>query len=213
MSDGTLSVRRRQPRASEAAASDSLFSSAALRSGTFESFLGGALPAIGHGRAQNKGKGKASATGDVDEFRVESKRTKRLKEFDRLLKGFKYSAALDSVLRKKVLPTTAFALIQELIHRDGLRSALSGRDDVLLEPVLRLLLKHVTDPRFGEIVCDVAGVLIDMYSSVLGQSPLIDLLFLRLRKKVVAEIRFQKELAKAKGALEMIFASSALAMA
>jgi len=114
---------------------------------------------------------------------------------------------------QKVLPTTAFALIQELIHRDGLRSALSGRDDVLLEPVLRLLLKHVTDPRFGEIVCDVAGVLIDMYSSVLGQSPLIDLLFLRLRKKVVAEIRFQKELAKAKGALEMIFASSALAMA
>jgi len=50
--------------------------------------------------------------------------------------------------------------MQELIHRDGLRSALSGRDDVLLEPVLRLLLKHVTDPRFGEMVCDVAGVVI-----------------------------------------------------
>lgn len=51
----------------------------------------------------------------------------------------------------------------------------------------------------------------DMYSAVLGQSPLIDSLFLRLRKKVAAEIRFQKELAKVKGALEMVFASSALA--
>src|SRR5882762_9048726 len=106
--------------------------------------------------------------------------------------------------------------MQELIHRDGLRSALSGRDDVLLEPVLRLLLKHVADPRFGEMVCDVAGVVIgkffptcgfamthdflaDMYGAVLGQSPLIDSLFLRLRKKVVAEIRFQKELVKARG--------------
>jgi U3 small nucleolar RNA-associated protein 15 len=95
--------------------------------------------------------------------------------------------------------------------------------------VLRLLLKHVTDPRFGEIVCDVAGVVIgkffqcvksvaydtvtEMYSAVLGQSPLIDSLFLRLRKKVTAEIRFQKELVKAKGALEMLFASSALTVA
>jgi U3 small nucleolar RNA-associated protein 15 len=98
MSDGTLSVRRRQPRASEAATSDLSLSSAVLRSGTFESFLGGTLPAIGQGRVRDKGKG--NVVGDLDEFRVESKRTKRLKEFDRLLKGFKYSAALDSVLRK-----------------------------------------------------------------------------------------------------------------
>lgn len=52
-----------------------------------------------------------------------------------------------------------------------------------------------------------------MYSAVLGQSPLIDSLFLRLRKKVTAEIRFQKELVKARGVLEMVFASSALAAA
>lgn len=50
-----------------------------------------------------------------------------------------------------------------------------------------------------------------MYSAVLGQSPLIDSLFLRLRKKVAVEIQFQKELIKARGALEMVFASSALA--
>ena len=54
---------------------------------------------------------------------------------------------------------------------------------------------------------------IDMYSAVLGQSPLIDSLFLRLRKKVTAEIRFQEELVKARGVLEMVFASSALATA
>lgn len=120
-------------------------------------------------------------------------------------------------------------MIQELIHRDGLRNALSGRDDVLLEPVLRLLVKHVADSRFGEIVCDISMLLIgkhppyctgtivterniyqDMYAPVLGQSPLIDSLFLRLRKKVVAEIRFQKELMKTKGTLEMVFSSASL---
>jgi len=123
MSDGTLSVRRRQPKASEAAASDSPFSLSALRTGTFESFLGGALPAIGQGHVRDKGKGKAAAIGDVDEFRVESRRTKRLKEFDKLLKGFKYSAALDSVLRK-VSQTPFVSLVSfrlDVLHSKSLR--------------------------------------------------------------------------------------------
>ena len=130
-----------------------------------------------------------------------------------------------------VPPTTTFSLIQELIHRDGLRTALAGRDDVLLEPILRLLLKYVSDPRFGEMVCDVASIVIgtfklidcnpslanisvmfsaEMYTPVLGQSPLIDTLFLRLRKKVAMELRFQQDLVKVKGALDMLLATASL---
>jgi U3 small nucleolar RNA-associated protein 15 len=97
MSDGTLSVRRRQPKASESSSLDP-FSSASLRTGAFESFLGTTVPSIGQGHVRQKGKPKPA--GDADELRVESKRRKRLKEYDKLLKGFKYSAALDSVLRK-----------------------------------------------------------------------------------------------------------------
>ena len=52
-----------------------------------------------------------------------------------------------------------------------------------------------------------------MYTPVPGQSPLIDTLFARLRKKVAAELRFQKELVKAKGALDMLLASAALSVA
>ncbi|KAJ7068310.1 WD40-repeat-containing domain protein [Mycena amicta] len=206
MSDGTLSVRRRQPKPSETAA-DPAFSAAVLRSGAYESFLGASFSPLGQGTVRQKI--KAKPVGDVNEFRVESRRAKRLKDYDRLLKSFKYSAALDAVLRKQVPPATTFSLIQELVHRDGLRIALAGRDDVLLEPVLRLLVKYITDPRFGEMVCDIAGIVIEMYTPVLGQSPLIDSLFLRLRKKVAAELRFQKELVKAKGALDMLIATAA----
>lgn len=204
MSDGTLSVRRRQQKASETS-DNAPFSASNVRSGAFESFLGSGI-----GQGQTKNKSKSRPIGDANEFRIESKRTKRLKDYDRFLKGFKYSAALDSVLRKKVPPATAFALIQELIHRDGLRTALAGRDDVLLEPVLRLLVKYVTDPRFGEMACDVASMAIEMYASVIGQSPLIDSLFLRLQKKVLMELRFQRELLKTKGALDMVFSLTAL---
>lgn len=125
-------------------------------------------------------------------------------------------------------PTTAFSLIQELVHRDGLRIALAGRDDVLLEPILQLLVKNVADPRFGDLAMSVATVVIgsfpasyeissmltttpsEMYAAVLGQSPLIDALFVRLRKKVEEELRFQKELLQVKGALDMILEFSAL---
>lgn len=49
-----------------------------------------------------------------------------------------------------------------------------------------------------------------MYTPVLGQSPLIDTLFLRLRKKVAAELRFQQDLVKVKGALDMLLATASL---
>ena len=57
-------------------------------------------------------------------------------------------------------PATTFALIQELVLRDALRIALSGRDDVTLEPVLAFLGRHITDARFGEMASEVAGVII-----------------------------------------------------
>ena len=47
-----------------------------------------------------------------------------------------------------------------------------------------------------------------MYGSVIGQAPLVDGLFLRLRKKVATEIQFQEEIMKVKGALIMILSSA-----
>ena len=47
-----------------------------------------------------------------------------------------------------------------------------------------------------------------MYRPVIGQAPLVDSLFLRLRKKVAAEIRFQEEIMIVKGALTMILSSA-----
>jgi U3 small nucleolar RNA-associated protein 15 len=47
-----------------------------------------------------------------------------------------------------------------------------------------------------------------MYQPVIGQAPLIDSLFVRLQKKVMAELRFQAELQRANGALSMMISSS-----
>ncbi|KAF8913940.1 WD40-repeat-containing domain protein [Gymnopilus junonius] len=197
MSDGTLSVRRRDPKASEVPQQEHIrFDGPAILANlTLDSDF-----------SQQKLQRKAMS--DPWEQRVDAQTSKKLKEYDKLLKNFKYSAALDAVLKKNVPPTTTFSLIQELIHRDGLRIALAGRDDVLLEPILRLLLKYVADPRFGELAADITGIVIDMYMPVIGQAPLVDTLFLRLRKKLAAELKFQDEMIKVKGALTMILLST-----
>jgi U3 small nucleolar RNA-associated protein 15 len=48
-----------------------------------------------------------------------------------------------------------------------------------------------------------------MYASVLGQSPLIDDLFTKLRLKIDAEITFQDELVQLQGSLDMLLVSNA----
>jgi len=91
MSDGTLSIRRRQVKAKDdnPPALDGLN-----------------LLHTGSGAVSKQ---KPKAVRDADEVKVsETQQQKRLKPYDRLLKNFKYSAALDSVLRKVGLKFISF---------------------------------------------------------------------------------------------------------
>lgn len=106
MSDGTLSVRRRQPKASEQSSIEPALSSS--RTGILTSMFGTDFSSIGKGRFKEKGKAKARPAGDVDELKIEARRRRKLRAYDRLLKNFKYSAALDNVLQKVRGPSPCF---------------------------------------------------------------------------------------------------------
>ena len=207
MTDGTLSVRRRDPKASETATEDT--KQAALAKGSYEYFAD-METVFGQGHVKAKGKDLAPVVGPADEFKVERRRKEKLKTFEKQLKAFKYSAALDAGLKKDIRPSTTFALIQELVQRDGLRIALSGRDDVTLEPILSFIVRHITDPRFGEMASQVAGVVIDIYTPVLGQSPTIDEMLGRIQTRIERELGFKKELMRLRGALDMTLAQAAM---
>lgn len=89
MSDGTLSIRRRDPKASEISQDDQV----RLDAPTLLHDIN-----IGHGSQRHTPPSKSVI--DATELRVESQTSKKLKEYDKFLKSFKYSAALDSVLKK-----------------------------------------------------------------------------------------------------------------
>lgn len=188
MAGGLLSIRQRVVKVAEVQTRRA--QEEQIRGGSYKYFV----------RGQKK-----AAEGD---FAVESQKKRRLKEYDRYLKVFQYGNALDACLRTNQPAVTTVSLIQELIHRDGLRQALSGRDDISLEPLAQFLVKNINNPRYTSLLVDVTMVMIDMYTAVLGQSPLIDELFMRLRAKVKLEIAFQKELQSVIGSMEMLFAKS-----
>lgn len=203
MADGTLCVRKRELRASEVEGRARRRS--ALHTGAYEHF--------------NARSERASAATRADELSVEHTRRQRLRQYDRLLKAFRYRDALDASLQHGVPAAVTFALISELMRRsphggaDGLRRAVSGRDDITLEPLLRFLLRHVANPQYTPLVCDTLAVVIDTYASVLGQSPIIDDLFGRIWAKLGEELRLHTQLFQVKGALEMVLARAALGAA
>ncbi|KAH8916540.1 WD40 repeat-like protein [Atractiella rhizophila] len=202
--DGSLSIRRRLITPKEKA--ERAARAAAISRGDYDSFLKGQSQTGIHSGASLQEPIKVHAG---VERTVRRQKKQKLKEWDRFLKSFRYGEALNAALQKGVLPPTTFAVLLELIHRDGLHSALASRDDVSLEPILSFLLRHVTDPRYCVTTCDVATVLIEIYTPVLGQSPVIDDLFRRLWKKVADELQVQKELTQVRGALDMILANTA----
>jgi len=97
MTDGTLAVRRRDPKQSESQAIET--KQRALSSGAYEYFA--EMESIfGKGHIKKKGKDLPEVVGAVDEIKIESRRKDKLKVFDKHLKSFKYSAALDSGIQK-----------------------------------------------------------------------------------------------------------------
>jgi U3 small nucleolar RNA-associated protein 15 len=121
-----------------------------------------------------------------DAVTVEAARRKRLQPYDKLLKSFQYAASLDAALESQN-PIIVLSLLQELVHRAGVRTSLSGRDEKTLLPILTFIAKHINNPRFG-ILIQVATILLDLYSDSMCHSWDITVLLQKIRVKVKQEI-------------------------
>ena len=140
---------------------------------------------------------------------VETSRPARLRPYEMHLKKFQYQQALDAALATRN-PVVIITVIEELCRRSGLTIALSGRDDVSLEPLLSFATRYINHPRYTSIIAQMAHRVLDLYGGVLGQSDAIDELFLRLHKQVQSELHFHKEIMRVSGSLDCILNSSSL---
>ena len=100
------------------------------------------------------------------------------------------------------------SLIEELISRDALVLALSGRTATTLDPLLSFLDRNITKPAFSRVLVVVALQVADLYSSILGKSRTIDMRFKSILRRVQKEVELQQKLQVTLGTLEAIFAST-----
>ncbi|CAN9276776.1 unnamed protein product [Alternaria alternata] len=125
-----------------------------------------------------------------------------------LRKGM-YSQALDMVLESKDANarSQSLTLLTALRHRSTLRTALSNRDSVTLQPILRWCIKNISDYRITRLTTDVALVVLDLYADQLGRSEEVDDLIMALMQRVKVTVEASQDAWKVRGMLDMLVSS------
>ncbi|XP_043120894.1 U3 small nucleolar RNA-associated protein 15 homolog [Puntigrus tetrazona] len=145
-----------------------------------------------------------------DDFLVSKPVKQYLQMYDKQLKSFEVSKALDTALqtwRQTNKPDVTMAVIIELNRRGTLKNALAGRNEQSLTKILNFLLKHIFDPRFSRTLLMVGDIVLDMYQQVIHESPVVERLLQRLMEVLGREAELQQELMQVLGILDTLFAS------
>ena len=87
---------------------------------------------------------------------IESERGLKLRPYETHLRKFNYQLALDSALKTRN-PLIVITVLQELCRRKGLTTAISGRDDEALEPLLSFCTKYICNPRYSMLIVQVTA--------------------------------------------------------
>ncbi len=130
---------------------------------------------------------------------------------DTLLRKYEYSRALDQTLKpfvQRCKPEYCYSLLFELMRREGLRTALGGRDEKSLALVLTYVNRYIADMRFTRLLVHVGDILVDLYLPNHGMSERIDKLFTDLGRRLAREVRYVEELARLQGAVDLVLAAS-----
>lgn len=158
-----------------------------------------------------KNAGENTYVSSVDTV-VQEEVKETMSKHDIWLRKFQYSKALDSVMLNYVVnktPHVTVALLQELIRRQGLKQALAGRDGKSLVNILKFLIRHIGNIRFGRVLSHVADVLMDVYEDNidgLGAEP--RKMFNILASKLQEEEDLIVSLAQLQGTLQIILSGA-----
>ncbi|MCO5597406.1 hypothetical protein L7F22_051482 [Adiantum nelumboides] len=136
-----------------------------------------------------------------EDFYVARQQRLRLAEHDRYLRKFQYKDALVSSL-KTFDPTVVLAVMEELIRRQGLISAISNLDSSSLELLIMFLKRNVTLPKYSRKLVPFAHKVLDKCAGNIGLSPAILHQVATLRAVVADEVDLQESLQLLQGLIQ-----------
>lgn len=148
------------------------------------------------------------------------------KQWETFLRKGRYGAALDAVLNPSARdtkyppplpedaatkysssdPVSVMTVLTALRHRSALRSALSNRDEVSLQPIMQWVCRHIMDPRYVSLCVDVGECVIELYAEDIGHSRDVDVLRKRLHQVVKHEVEKSQQAWQTEGMLGLLMA-------
>jgi len=146
-----------------------------------------------------------------DDLVVQEDKKAKESRHDHFLRKFEYSKALDQVLKPYVMkkhPDYTYSVLRELQRRNGLRTAIAGRDEKSLVPLLQYLHRNITDARFSAFLIEVIDLTLELYASTIGTCPQTDRIFVDIRKRVDKETRTLRQLMMLKGPLDLVLTAN-----
>jgi len=143
------------------------------------------------------------------DFAIESYRRKSLKDYDYFLKTFQYNKAVDVALRKRNI-NVIVSLFEELMHRKSLSIPLSNRNEKTILPILKVIKKWINHPNYSKTLIKVMNHFLDLYTTRLGQSPVVDRLVRGIKNKIAHEVQLQMALQQTLGALDLFLGATKL---
>ncbi|KAM7287111.1 U3 small nucleolar RNA-associated protein 15 homolog [Ixodes scapularis] len=142
---------------------------------------------------------------------VSEKTLKHTSKYNSYLRTFQVSKALTSALRHanfRKEPQVAVAVMQELIRRRALKSALAGRTGKDLVDLMQFVTRNLTDPRFSRILLDVAMLMVEVYHPEVTSCDETHRRFQILQRVIEQEAKHMCEMMELKGSIEILLANS-----
>lgn len=99
-------------------------------------------------------------------------------------------------------PIEVLTLLLALRHRSAVRTALEGRDERSVQPVLAWVAAHVVDPRYVSVCVEVGIHVIELYAEYAGGSAELAHGFKTLRKRVLGEVEKAKAACETSGMVD-----------
>ncbi|MCJ1326456.1 hypothetical protein MMC10_003120 [Thelotrema lepadinum] len=132
-----------------------------------------------------------------------SAKKKKLARWETALRNASYPSALDLALETKN-PIITATVLTALRHRSAMRAALSGRDEVTLQPMLKWVHKYIIDPRYVVLCVEAGTLILDIYAHIVGQSKEVDKLFTDLHKQICREVDRAQQACQTDGMLSLL---------
>lgn len=115
---------------------------------------------------------------------------RKLREYDVLLRKFRYGEVLDLAFDTDRVDLT-ISILQELVLRNGLKDAMTSRDPQTICKIISFLSKKLHNPKYTNTILPISLLLTDMYSSLTDINPALHQAFKKLLKEVEDEYKQQ----------------------